>query len=133
MKTLVGCMLALALALAGCDQDDSSDTFTDQISLGSGLNSSNLFELTGEGTVFPAGSLIYFRLESKVDMNGSMVRIRIQNLGTAVTQDFDYPALQDYGHIYLSSFSILTAGNYSATGILVSGNKTVATINFTLQ
>lgn len=125
--------LALALAFAGCDEDDSSDSFSNQLTLGTGLNGNNAFELVGEGTVFPAGSLIYFRLESKDDMNGSMVRIRIQNLGTATTQDFDYPALQDYGHIYLSSFTIPAAGSYSATGILISGNKTIASINFTLQ
>ena len=133
MKTLAGCMLAAVLLLAGCDKDDSSDTFTNQITLGTGLNSGNFFELTGEGTVFPAGALLYFRLESKEDMNGSDVRLRIENLSTSQSQVMDYAALQDYGHIYISSFTAPAAGNYSVTGILVDGNKTIASLNMTLQ
>jgi hypothetical protein len=66
-------------------------------------------------------------------MNGSAVRIRIKDLTTSLEQDFDYPALQDYGHIYLSSFTIPSAGQYTATGILVAGNRTIDSINFRLQ
>lgn len=133
MKKYLGFIFAVMLLGIGCEKDDSpSDTFSNSLTLGTGLNPSNLFELTGEGTVFPAGSLIYFRLESKDDMAGSPVRLNIKEAGADVN-NFDYPALQDYGHIYLSSFIAPVAGNYTATGILTEGNKTIASLNFRSQ
>ncbi len=133
MKNYAGIIFALLLLVTGCEKDDSpSDTFSNSLTLGTGLNPSNLFELTGEGTSFPAGSLIYFRLESKEDMAGSPVRINIKSAGIDVI-DLDYPSLQQYGHIYLSSFTAPAAGNYTATGILTTGNKSVDEINFVTQ
>lgn len=130
MKKYLGFIFAVMLLGIGCEKDDTpSDTFSNSLTLGTGLNPSNLFELTGEGTSFPAGSLIYFRLESKDDMAGSPVRINIKSAGTDV-ENLDFPSLQEYGHIYLSSFTAPVAGNYTATGILTDGNKTVASINF---
>lgn len=126
-----GLFLVLLLMGTACEKDDSpSDTFSNSLTLGTGLNPSNLFELTGEGTEFIAGSLIYFRLESKADMNGSPVRINIKE-GAAEVIDWDFPSLQESGHIYLSSFVVPIAGHYTATGILTMGNKEVAAINFT--
>lgn len=133
MKNYAGIIFALLLLATGCEKDDSpSDTFSNSLTLGTGLNPSNLFELTGEGTVFPAGSLIYFRLESKEDMAGFPVRINIKAAGTDI-ENLDFPAIQEYGHIYLSSFVAPAPGNYTATGILTSGNKSIATITFVTQ
>lgn len=133
MKNYAGIIFALLLLATGCEKDDSpSDTFSNSLTLGTGLNPANLFELTGEGTSFAASSLVYFRLESKEDMAGSPVRINIKSGGTDI-DNFDYPVLQDYGHIYLASFIAPAAGNYTATGILTTGNKSVATINFVTQ
>lgn len=133
MKNYAGIIFAILLLATGCEKDDSpSDTFSNSLTLGTGLNPSNLFELTGEGTSFPAGSLIYFRLESKEDMAGSPVRINIKAAGSDI-DNIDYPVLQEYGHIYLSSFTAPVPGNYTATGILTTGNKTIAMITFITQ
>jgi hypothetical protein len=133
MKKYTGFFFAILLVAMACEKDDSpSDTFSNSLTLGTGLNPSNLFELTGEGTSFPAGSLVYFRLESKDDMAGSPVRLNFKSGGTDIS-NIDYPSLQEYGHIYLSSFTAPVAGNYTATGILTEGNKTIASINFRSQ
>ncbi len=134
MKKYAGLLFAMLLMGIACEKDDSStDTFSNSLALGTGLNPANAFELSGQGTVFQAGSLIYFRLESKDDMAGTPVRIHIKEVTTQVSVQFDFPSLQDYGHIYLSSFTVPAPGNYIATGILVEGDKAIATVNFTSQ
>lgn len=131
MKMYTGLLLAFLLMVIACEKDDSpSDTFSNSLTLGTGLNPDNLFELTGEGTEFNGGSLVYFRLESTADMKGSPVRIKIKE-GAADVIELDFPSLQESGHIYLSSFAVPIAGHYTATGILTVGNKEVASINFT--
>ncbi len=113
--------------------DSTSNEFSNKLTLGTGLNPNNLFELTGAGTSFTASTAIYFRLESADDMAGSAVRLKIdQQDGTPISSQ-DYPSLQSYGHIYLSNFTITRTGSYTATGILVTGLKTVASINFTVN
>jgi hypothetical protein len=133
MKKIILMFLA-ALAFVSCSKksDDSNSTpaYSNKLELGTGLNPSNLFELTGKGTTFTLLSAIYFRLESADDMAGSAVRIQIDTqTGTAVAT-YDYPSIQSYGHIFLSSFAVEVPGNYKATGILVTGNKTIASVNF---
>jgi hypothetical protein len=136
MKKLTGLLvLIIILASTACDKKDdssSTDEFSNSLKLGTGMNASN-FTLTGEGTVFPEGSAIYFRLESKDDMAGSPVRITLKNNGTSVSDNYDYPSLQSYGHIYMSAIAVGTPGSYTATGILTTGNKTIASISFTVQ
>jgi hypothetical protein len=134
MKKLTGFLLLIILFASACEKksdSSSSDEFSNSLKLGTGMNASN-FTLTGEGTVFQAGT-IYFRLECKDDMAGSAVRIAVTQLGTSVVTNHDYPSLQSYGHLYMSSFNMATPGNYSATGILTTSSKTIATINFTVQ
>jgi hypothetical protein len=130
----------LMLQLSGCKKEDSStsaDSFTDNLTLGTGLNSSNLFQLVGEGTTFKGVNVnIYWRLESKDDMAGSAVNIKIEKLVSGVYSTFQtssYPSTQSYGHIMLSSFSLPQTGSFRATGILVATNKSVATQDFTVQ
>ena len=129
-------LLLITLAVVSCSKksdSNSSPEFTNKLTLGTGLNPSNLFQLTGEGTSFMASTSIYFRLESADDMAGSAVRLKIdQQDGTPISSQ-DYPSLQSYGHIFLSNFTITRTGSYVATGILVTGLKTVATINFTVN
>ena len=132
---------ALLLCFSGCKKDDAStnaDQFTDRLTLGLGLNSSNLFQLTGETTTFTATSnlLIYWRLESKDDMAGSAVTIKIEKSvnGTYTTvQSIPYPNPQTYGHIMLSSFPWTQTGSFRASGILTAGTKTVATCDFIVK
>ena len=134
-------VLLLLLSFSGCKKDDAStnaDQYTDKLTVGLGLNSANLFQLVGEGSTFTYTSnlMIYWRLESKDDMGGSSVTIKIEKLtsGTYTTvQSIPYPNPQSYGHIMLSSFPVTTTGSYRATGILTTGTKTVATCTFTVQ
>jgi len=133
MKKLTGLLLVVILITSGCTKSDSStDEFSNSLKLGTSINGSN-FTLNGEGTVFQRGTTICFRLESKDDIAGSTVRIAINEIGTNVYENHDYPSVQNYGHISMSSFSVANPGNYTATGILTTGNKTVASINFTIQ
>lgn len=132
--------ILLAISLIGCKKDDAStnsDQYSDKLTLGSGINSSNLFQLTGETTTFTGTNLnIFWRLESKDDMAGSSVTIKIEKQvsGTYTTvQSIPYPNPQSYGHIMLSSFPWSQKGSFRATGILVAPNKTVAAIDFTVQ
>jgi hypothetical protein len=132
-------ILLLSL-LGGCKKDDAStnsDQFTDNLKLGTGINASNL-TISGETTTFTAtaNNMIFWRLESKDDMAGSSVTIKIEknvNGTFSTVQSYPFPNPQSYGHIMLSSFPWSTAGNYRATGILNANSKVVATRDFTVQ
>jgi hypothetical protein len=131
----VALILILAAALfTGCKKSsDSSDpAYSNKIAFGTGLNPSNLFELTGVGTSFGAASLIYFRLESADDMAGSTVRLVITKGDGSAYESIDYPNPQSYGHIMVSTLYIYDAGSYKVTGMLVTGSKTIASQNITI-
>jgi len=132
MKNTFGFLLIAMLLVVACDKDDESEstTWKNALTFGTGTDGTN-FTLDGESTTFPAGT-IYFRLESKEDMAGSPVRIVITDLSTGEVLTYDYPVLQNYGHIYLSALVVPTSGSYRATGILTTGNITVASINLTI-
>jgi hypothetical protein len=69
-------------------------------------------------------------------MGGSAVKIAIAKMaGSSYVADtsFTFQNPQSYGHIFLSSFTLSTAGSYQATGVLVTGNKTIASKAFTVQ
>jgi hypothetical protein len=128
-------ILLISMVVISCSKksDSTSSEFSNKLTLGTGLNSSNLFELTGTGTSFVVNTYIYFRLESVDDMGGSKVRIKIDKQDGTAYNSIDYPNPQSYGHIFLSSFMITAPGSYKATGILVTGTKTIASVNFTVN
>ena len=125
-------------SIIGCNKNssDPNSGFTNKLTLGSGMSG---FNLVKEGTSFTRVGLnatIFFRLESATDMAGSGLNITIEkdSLGTWKSYlTFPYTNTQSYGHIFLSSFLIPQAGSFRATGILLTGNKTVASTNFTVQ
>jgi len=131
--------LLLVLLIAGCKKDDSGTSsvqFTDNLKLGTGINASTM-TISGETTTFPAmaNNMIYWRLESKDDMAGSSVTMKIEKNanGTLRTvQSFPFQNPQSYGHIMLSSFPWSAAGSYRATGILNANSRVVATRDFTV-
>lgn len=135
MKKLIGMMagVALGLLVAACGGDDS---FIDSLTLGTGMDAQN-FELTGEIYTFSDGDTVYFRLESAADMGGSDVEIKIEQQLLGGTQEiatlpFDNP--QSYGHILISSFlHNYGPGNFRAIGMLVTGNLTVATVEYSVE
>jgi hypothetical protein len=106
------------------------------LTLGTGMSG---FTLTGEGTTFNlivAPLQLYWRLETAADMAGSDVTIRIDNIthGTPILDTVEtYLHLQDYGHIMVSSIPINSRGSYRATGTLVTGNRQIASVDFTVQ
>lgn len=126
----------IILAAAGCNSGSStkSDTFSDSLMLGTGMNG---FNITGETTTFTSDALIYWRLESKDDMGGSTVEIQISKSGSSGFEQVNvipYTNPQNYGHIMLSSFKhTYGPGSFRATGKLVTGGKTVAYKNYTVQ
>ncbi|MCX6246274.1 MAG: hypothetical protein NTW10_00940 [Bacteroidetes bacterium] len=129
-------LLLILLSVVSCSKksDSTSTGYSNKLTLGTGLNATNPFELTGVSTTFPVSTTIFFRLESVDDMGGSKVRIQVDHQdGTpyVTVPDFDNPS--SYGHIFLSGFSLPDKGSYKATGILVTGNKTIASINFVLN
>jgi hypothetical protein len=128
------------ISLFWCSPTKSDNAFSNKLTLGTGLSSANPFNLTGVGISFPGGALLpltlYWRLESSDDMAGSNVTIEIKKLSNATYSSYKsqtYPSAQNYGHIMVSSISIDSAGSFRATGILVTGNKTVSSIDFTVQ
>jgi hypothetical protein len=140
MKQLLATMFLIGLTMMGCKKDETTtgtDEFNDILALGTGLNATNLFQLTGESTTFQGvPKTIYWRLESQADMAGSAVSIKIEKLSGGVYSSFNtfnYNNPQTYGHIMLSSFSITQTGSFRATGILSALSKTVATKDFIVQ
>jgi hypothetical protein len=127
-------LLFIALSVVSCSKkSDTSSEFSNKLTLGTGWNTSNYSDLIGVGTSFTASTAIYFRLESADDLGGSMVRIKIDKQDGTAYLSHDYTNPQSYGHIFLSSFTVTDPGSYKATGILVTGTKTVASINFTVN
>jgi len=132
MKKIIFVIIGVLL-LFSCKKSSDTSEFSNSLQFGTGLNPNNLFELTGVGTVFAKSTTIYFRLESEEDQGGSSVKIQINKGDGTIYNSFTFPSPQSYGHIFLSSFSIPDAGSYTAYGILVTGNKTVASQSLTIQ
>ena len=124
------------LSLAACKKS-SSDTpvnpYSNKLTLGTGISTTNAFDLIGVGTTFSASSSIYFRLECADDMGSSSVTITIDKADGTPYQTFSYESLQSYGHIYVSAFNVKDPGSYKATGTLLTGNKTIASQSFTVN
>lgn len=134
MGKILYLMLA-AILLTGCSKKSTDQTslYSNSLQFGTGISISDLTALTGITTTFNAGDIIYFRLETIDDRSASAIKIQIDKQdGTSYTS-FPYPAAQDNGHIFVSYFSITDPGTYKATGIIVTGNLTVATQSLTIR
>lgn len=137
------CLLfTIMVFFSGCKKDDSNpaaDTnqFTNKLTLGTGADATK-FAITGETSTFTktgANVMIYWRLETANDMGGSAVQIKVEKLvsGSYVAYNsFNFPSTQTYGHIMMSIFVMTEAGSYKATGILTTGNVTIASQTFTV-
>jgi len=124
-----------AILLTGCSKKSTDQTspYSNNLQFGTGISISDLTALTGVTATFNAGDVIYFRLETVEDRSASALKIQIDKQdGTSYTT-FTYPASQDNGHIFISYFSITDPGTYKATGIIVTGNLTVATQSLTIR
>lgn len=138
MRTGIAFLIIFSIfAGMSCEKNPASNEFKNQLTLGTGMSG---FTLIGQGTTFNrgnSGSLqLYWRLESATDMAGSDVTIKIDNISSGTPVFYvsqPYANKQSYGHIMLSSITISDAGSYRATGILVTGSKQVATVDFTVQ
>ncbi|MBI5538580.1 MAG: hypothetical protein HY951_00855 [Bacteroidia bacterium] len=128
-RTLI--LIIIIISFSSCKKEKvTEDEFTNNISLGTSMSTSSM-ELTGVSTNFYHSSAIWFRIESVDDMAGSNVKLLVEKADTTYySAEFTNP--QSYGHIFISSFNINETGNYKATGILVNGNKTISSINFTV-
>lgn len=129
-------LVSLLLGITGCNDSstNSSSDFTNSLILGKGMSG---FNIVNESTSFSDSTSIFWRLESKADMGGSVVEIQISRESSGEYQTvntFSFPNPQSYGHIMLSSFyHTYGKGNFRATGRLVTGNKTVAAKDYTVK
>jgi len=140
MKKLALFMLMVFFTAAGCNKSSISS-----LTLGTGTIGFTIagrtgkgFTITGETTSFTGSPVtIFWRLESREDMKGSTVDIVIEektNNGYVTRNTFNYPALQSYGHIMVSSFNHdFGKGSFRATGKLTDNNKTVASKVYTVN
>ena len=144
MKAVLITVISIFIIIAsGCKKDSSNpssgnDQYSNKLTLGTGVDYSR-FLITGEGTSFfkiGGTTQIYWRLESANDMAGSTVNIKIEKQsGSTFVNDtsFTFTNPQSYGHITISSLTISKTGNFRATGLLINGNTTVASKEFSIQ
>lgn len=111
--------LALVGALSACGDDE---TFSNSLVFGTGLDQTG-FKLVGEAKTFSlsaTGGTLWFRLESKEDIDGRAVRLYFDDL---TNKDFTPP--QATGHITLANFSVSNEGTFNVKAFYV---KTVIDI-----
>ena len=132
IKTTTVLLLSIIL-LSSCDkeEDKNNNEFKNELTFGSGTNSTNAFILTGVGTSFTTVQTIYFRLESAVDYNSNTIKLVVKKDG------FDYATnniSSASGHILVTSYSYNLTGTYSVTGYITEAgqDKLVASSTFTV-
>jgi hypothetical protein len=132
MRLLLSTVLFLAVVSGiGCDKNPAGNDFSNELTLGTGQSG---FDLTGVSTSFTRNSIVFWRLESADDMAGSQVIIKIDTITGANVGSSTFNNPQSYGHIMVSQVTVPgNPGSYRATGILATGNKTVAGIDFTVE
>jgi len=129
------CFLLAAVLVTGCTKKtaDESSPYGNILQFGTGISISNITDLTGITTTFNPNAIIYFRLESVDNQGSSPIRIQVDKQDGTAYHTFDYPASQGNGHVFLSYFTIADAGSYTVTGIITTGNITVATQSLTIR
>jgi hypothetical protein len=111
-----------------CSKKEGESEFKNQITLGTGLNYSNYFELTGVSSDFylvNGSVIIYFKVESKQDIAGNAIMLEFRNLQNEVIHTISRPSTQDYGHMLLSSFEwTQSVGTYLIKAYIVKEDST---------
>ena len=122
----------LIISLISCGVDslfDSSD-FENRLTFGTGIDSADPYQLTGETNSFiNTRRPIYWRLESEDDMEGTAVIIELEKLDDGDCPGpfrfrFDNP--QSHDHIMVANFYWELTGQYMANAILEDSNKVIA-------
>jgi hypothetical protein len=109
-----------------CKKTDS--LFTNKLQFGESVNLSvEGWPIVDEKYIFYEGHSVTFRLETKDDFGNSDFKLVFTPGGSEI-----YPSLQDYGHIYSSTFRIPTAGTYTVAAYVVNGNKLIDTKTITI-
>jgi hypothetical protein len=122
----------LIISLISCSVDGlfNSSDFRNRLTFGTGIDSADPYQLTGEtGSFSNTRRPIYWRLESEDDMEGSAVIIELEKLDNGdyprpFRFRFDNP--QSHDHIMVANFYWELTGQYMATAILENGNKAIA-------
>lgn len=129
-------IVATTISLTSCIE--KTDEFSDQITLGTGVNSTNYFELTGEGSEFQSinqSSIIYFRVESKEDLAGNDILLEFRTLNNGLINSITRENPQDYGHILVSYFDWQwMTGSYKVQAYIIKGldKELIAEKEFTI-
>jgi hypothetical protein len=122
----IAVIIAGLLLLAGCHKSLDTPGYSNTLTLGTGLNPTDVSVVIGVGTSFSKSAPIYFKLESQRDISGSTVRIQVTRENGTFYNNFDFINTPESGHVFISNFTITDAGSFKVTGILMTGNKTVA-------
>jgi len=138
-RIIIVSLAFIIAAVIGCGKDPkkTTTTFTNKLTIGTGMNG---FDLIGEGTTFSlaaTGGNLYFRFENSSDFNGQTARIQTFYAGGGPyggTADKDVAAVN--GHIVVSGFRITNTGSYQVQGSSVpvgGGSQTqIATVDITM-
>ena len=133
-------VFVIMFTFSNCKKDDKTTSeFSNKITLGTGVEATNAFNLTGESSTFyevGGNALIYFRLESADDMGGATVELDFETTGGSLINTISRPAAQNYGNIMVSSFVWeWETGNYTVKAYLQETNsrKFIASKDFTIQ
>ena len=130
--------MTAALFVSSCEEKDDSG-FINELSLGTGVSTTNYFDLTGAGSTFTiigGSAVIYFRLESKDDMEGATVILDFETTAGGLINTISRTQAQSYGHIMVSSFEWMwNAGTYRIKAYLdKNGGKVfIASTEFTVN
>lgn len=127
MKTKTLAIILFSIfSMYACDKKESEPEFSNKITLGTGLNYSNYFELTGEGTDFymtGGSAIIYFKVESSEDIGGRSILLEFKTLDNGLINSISRPSTQEYGHMLLSSFEWMwETGTYKVQAYIVNGD-----------
>lgn len=138
-KILILFTFASLIVCNSCDKKESEPEFKNEITLGTGLNHANYFELSGVSSEFYSvggSAIIYFKVESSEDIAGNAILLEFRTMSNGLINSISRPSTQDYGHILISSFEWMwEAGTYKAQAYIVKGDDTqfVAETVFTVH
>lgn len=119
-------VLSAMLITFSCKKKDVGG-YTNKLQFGESVNTATEgWPIVNEKYTFAEGATVHFRLETKDDFGSSAFKL-IFKQGTTVVNTENYPSLQSYGHLYVSSFVIPSgvAGVYSIEAYVVTGNKLI--------
>jgi len=135
MKKLFYLLMLGVATFNACTKEEKKDDWTNKLTFGSGQNTSNYFELTGEGTTFSTvPGTVVFKLESKTAYDGYSIKFVVLKDGTTHGTYSFITNPKPTGHLFLTGFTFNLPGQYSVSAYIVGASETlVATGTFQMN